>query len=84
MDIRILAREEPRGFLAGRPDGTILDKIQQTPELPSYTQTLAAHLIGLENDRQISCDPLRVEGESVFVIDRSGDCISMWREGRWR
>ncbi len=40
MDTRIFAREDPRGFLAGLPDGAILDEIQQTPELPSYIQTL--------------------------------------------
>lgn len=40
MDTRNFAREDPRGFLAGLPDGAILDEIQQVPELPSYIQTL--------------------------------------------
>lgn len=40
MDTRNFAREDPRGFLAGLPDGAILDEIQQAPELPSYIQTL--------------------------------------------
>ena len=40
MDTRIFAREDPRGFLAGLPDGGILDEIQQVPELSSYIQTL--------------------------------------------
>ena len=40
MDTRLFAREDPRGFLAGLPDGAILDEIQQVPELPSYIQTL--------------------------------------------
>lgn len=40
MDTRSFAREDPRGFLAGLPDGAILDEIQQAPELPSYIQTL--------------------------------------------
>ena len=40
MDTRSFAREDPRGFLAGLPDGAILDEIQQVPELPSYIQTL--------------------------------------------
>jgi len=40
MDTRNFARDDPRGFLAGLPDGAILDEIQQVPELPSYIQTL--------------------------------------------
>ena len=40
MDTRSFAREDPRGFLAGLPEGAILDEIQQAPELPSYIQTL--------------------------------------------
>jgi predicted AAA+ superfamily ATPase len=40
MDTRRFAREDPRGFLAGLPDGGILDEIQQAPELSSYIQTL--------------------------------------------
>ncbi len=40
MDTRNFAREDPLGFLAGLPDGAILDEIQQVPELPSYIQTL--------------------------------------------
>nr|MBF0222812.1 ATP-binding protein [Desulfobulbaceae bacterium] len=40
LDSRQFAREDPRGFLAGMPDGAILDEIQQTPELLSYIQTL--------------------------------------------
>ena len=38
-DTRRYAREDPRGFLAGLPDGAILDEIQNTPDLPSYIQT---------------------------------------------
>jgi uncharacterized protein len=40
MDTRRFAREDPRGFLAGLPDGAILDEIQQVPDLSSYIQTL--------------------------------------------
>lgn len=39
-DTRMFAREDPRGFLAGLPDGAILDEIQQAPDLPSYIQAL--------------------------------------------
>lgn len=40
IDTRTFAREDHRGFLAGLPDGAILDKIQNVPELSSYIQTL--------------------------------------------
>ncbi|MBI4794145.1 MAG: ATP-binding protein [Deltaproteobacteria bacterium] len=39
-DTRQFAREDPRGFLAGLPDGAILDEIQQAPDLLSYIQTI--------------------------------------------
>ena len=39
IDTRTFARDDPRGFLAGLPDGGILDEIQNVPELPSYIQT---------------------------------------------
>jgi uncharacterized protein len=38
-DIRLLAEKDPRGLLAGYPDGVILDEIQRVPELFSYLQT---------------------------------------------
>ena len=37
-DTRRYALEDPRGFLAGYPDGAILDEAQRTPELFSYLQ----------------------------------------------
>ncbi|MFH7321138.1 ATP-binding protein [Desulfurivibrio sp. D14AmB] len=40
LDTRRFAQEDPRGFLAGLPDGAILDEIQQAPELLSYIQTI--------------------------------------------
>ncbi len=40
VDTRTFAIEDPRGFLAGLPDGAILDEIQNVPELSSYIQTL--------------------------------------------
>ena len=39
IDTRHHAQEDPRGFLAGLPDGAVLDEIQHTPDLPSYIQT---------------------------------------------
>lgn len=40
LDTRQFATDDPRGFLAGLPDGAILDEIQQTPGLLSYIQTI--------------------------------------------
>jgi len=40
LDTRQFATDDPRGFLAGLPDGAILDEIQQTPDLLSYIQTI--------------------------------------------
>lgn len=37
-DTREYARRDPRGFLAGFPDGAILDEIQRVPELLSWIQ----------------------------------------------
>ena len=37
-DTRRFAIEDPRGFLAGCPDGAVLDEIQRAPELVSYLQ----------------------------------------------
>ncbi|MBI3211101.1 MAG: ATP-binding protein [Simkania negevensis] len=39
-DIKALALEDPRGFLAEYPTGAVLDEIQNTPELLSYIQVL--------------------------------------------
>jgi predicted AAA+ superfamily ATPase len=38
-DLRHLAMDDPRGFLARFPDGAVLDEVQRTPELLSYLQT---------------------------------------------
>lgn len=40
IDTRQFAREDPRGFLAGLPDGAVLDEIQHAPDLLSYIQTI--------------------------------------------
>ncbi len=38
-DIRRMAMDDPRGFLARFPDGAALDEVQRAPELLSYLQT---------------------------------------------
>ena len=38
-DVRALALDDPRGFLAQFPDGGVLDEVQRAPELLSYLQT---------------------------------------------
>ena len=39
-DTRLFATTDPRGFLAGYPNGAILDEIQRVPELFSYLQEI--------------------------------------------
>jgi len=39
-DTRSYAISDPRGFLAGFPEGAILDEVQRTPELFSYLQEI--------------------------------------------
>jgi uncharacterized protein len=38
-DVRALAVDDPRGFLAQLPDGAVLDEVQRAPDLFSYLQT---------------------------------------------
>lgn len=38
-DVRALATDDPRGFLAGLPDGGVLDEVQRVPDLLSYLQS---------------------------------------------
>lgn len=38
-DLRYLAVDDPRGFLARFPDGAVLDEVQRAPDLLSYLQT---------------------------------------------
>lgn len=40
LDTRLLALEDPRGFLGNFPKGAVLDEIQRTPDLFSYIQTV--------------------------------------------
>jgi predicted AAA+ superfamily ATPase len=38
-DVRQLAIDDPRGFLAQAPDGAVIDEVQRAPEILSYLQT---------------------------------------------
>lgn len=38
-DVRRMAMEDPRAFLARLPDGGVLDEVQRTPDLLSYLQS---------------------------------------------
>lgn len=38
LDTRILAQDDPRGFLKNYPDGAVLDEVQNVPDLFSYLQ----------------------------------------------
>ncbi len=40
LDTRLLAQEDPRGFLQNHPGKCIIDEIQLVPELLSYIQTI--------------------------------------------
>lgn len=40
VDERLLAQEDPRGFLSRFPDGAVIDEIQRAPDLLSYIQTI--------------------------------------------
>ena len=40
LDTRLLASEDPRGFLQNHPNKCIIDEIQHVPELLSYIQTI--------------------------------------------
>ena len=37
-DVRMAAETDPRGFLAGLPEGGVLDEVQRMPQLLSYIQ----------------------------------------------
>lgn len=38
-DMRLLAEDDPRGFIASYPDRTVIDEAQRVPQLFSYLQT---------------------------------------------
>lgn len=74
-DIRALALDDPRGFLAQCPNGAVLDEIQRTPELFSYLQTRVDHdgrmgqflLTGSQQFGLLSNITQSLAGRSAFV-----------------
>jgi uncharacterized protein len=42
-DVRLYAKEDPRGLLNDYADGAIFDEIQRAPDLPSYLQAMVDH-----------------------------------------
>lgn len=40
VDNRMLAMEDPRGFLSNYPNGAVIDEVQQVPQLFSYIQQI--------------------------------------------
>ncbi|NLA25166.1 MAG: ATP-binding protein [Bacteroidales bacterium] len=43
VDNRLLAEQDPRGFLSNFPNGAVIDEIQQVPALFSYIQQIVDH-----------------------------------------
>lgn len=43
VDNRLLAEEDPRGFLNNFPKGAVIDEVQQVPQLFSYIQQVVDH-----------------------------------------
>ena len=37
-DVRLLAEQDPRGFLTNYPNGAVFDEVQRVPDLFSYLQ----------------------------------------------
>ncbi|SFE00329.1 hypothetical protein SAMN05518672_104107 [Chitinophaga sp. CF118] len=62
-DTRRFAIEDPRGFLAGYPNGAILDEAQRTPELFSYLQ-------GIMDDRQ-DAGQFILTGSNNFLLQQN-------------
>jgi uncharacterized protein len=62
-DTRRFALEDPRGFLAGYPDGAILDEAQRTPELFSYLQ-------GIMDDKQ-DAGQFILTGSNNFLLQQN-------------
>jgi predicted AAA+ superfamily ATPase len=55
LDVRDLAKSDPRSFLARYSEGAVLDEIQRVPELLSYIQTFVD----------------QVEGKGLFILTGS-------------
>lgn len=59
-DIRTLAQDDPRGFLANYANGAILDEAQRVPELFAYLQGIV--------DRQTANRPFILTGSQNFLL----------------
>ncbi len=70
-DIRQLALNDPRGFLANFAEGAILDEVQHTPELFSYIQTIVDTQPGVQYILTGSANFLLMEKISQTLAGRS-------------
>lgn len=70
-DVRLLAQNDPRGFLANYPDGAIFDEVQRVPELFSYLQGIV--------DKGQHKQPFILTGSQNFLLM---DSISQTLAGR--
>jgi len=61
-DTRMLALDDPRGFIEGLETGTIIDEIQRVPDLMSYMQTLV--------DRKKAPGHFIVTGSNQFLLTK--------------
>lgn len=62
-DTRNFALGDPRGFLAGFPDGAILDEVQRTPDIFSYLQQLL--------DEDAACGRFILTGSNNFLLQEN-------------
>jgi len=63
LDSRMLAIDDPRGFLSQYPNGAVLDEVQRTPELFSYLQEI------LDNNR--SAGQFILTGSNNFLLQEN-------------
>lgn len=62
LDVRNVAKEDPRGFLAKFPNGAVLDEVHNAPELLSYIQGI------VDNDESVR---FVLSGSSQFSMLQS-------------
>lgn len=62
-DTRNFALEDPRGFLAGFPEGAILDEVQRTPDIFSYLQQLL--------DEDATCGRFILTGSNNLLLQEN-------------
>lgn len=75
IDMRMFAKEDPRGFLATYPAKTIIDEVQKEPSILSYLQTHAddedreANLSFWRDSNGNEVDLLSTEGTEQFTYE---------------